>query len=337
MHYKSYSDLSHDIKSKLPELIKGDYDLVIGIPRSGMIPAFMIAFNLNINCTSIDSYINNDPPKHGITRSPNKVVNLPWEAKKVLLVDDSIKSGKSLVNAMERIPVHLRANITTLAVYTGQSGMEKVDLYIQYLPWPRMFEWNILYHTALPYYCLTIDGLLCEKVDNRNYLNDEEYRINLANANPLVLPNTHIHSLVTNRLEKYRAETEAWLKKYNINYGELIMLNNPSNLKTSLYDKGVKNKAAYYKKSNTILFVESDPVQALKISKLALKPVFCFADNKMYVPKPFDLVKSDPMYLPKEVKRLAKKLIFFVLGRNGSPITKTVSQSEKLELLKKIA
>ena len=51
MNYKSYSDLSIDILegiSKVPSSIQ----LVVGIPRSGMIPAYMIAAQLNLPVTS---------------------------------------------------------------------------------------------------------------------------------------------------------------------------------------------------------------------------------------------------------------------------------------------
>lgn len=305
MHYKSYSDLSHDIKGKLPLLKEEDFDLVVGIPRSGMIPAYMIAFNLNINCISVEAFLKNDMIKHGITRSPNKIINQAWEAKKILLVDDSIKSGNSLANVMERIPEKMRSRITTMAIYAGLSGSKKVDLFVEYLPWPRMFEWNILYHTALPYYCFGIDGILCEEVDKESEINDEVYRLNLLKAKPLVLPNTKINSIVTNRLEKYRTETESWLAKYNVKYDQLVMLNRNSPTQDPI-ENGIKHKAAYYKKSDTILFVEKDPYQAQKISKLTLKPVFCFTDNKMYMPQSLDLLKKDPLFIPKEIKRLFK-------------------------------
>lgn len=34
-------------------------DLVVGIPRSGIIPAYMIALNLNIDCIDPPSFIKN--------------------------------------------------------------------------------------------------------------------------------------------------------------------------------------------------------------------------------------------------------------------------------------
>ena len=38
MNYRSYQNLSDDIKSNINKLEKFNIDLVVGIPRSGMIP-----------------------------------------------------------------------------------------------------------------------------------------------------------------------------------------------------------------------------------------------------------------------------------------------------------
>jgi len=307
MYYKSYSDLSSDINKKLPLLIKEDFDLIVGIPRSGMIPAYMIAFNLNINCTSVDCLIANDIMSHGITRIPNKILKNAWDATKILLVDDSIKSGNSLVKVMERLPEHLRSKVTTLAIYAGESGSRKVDIFFEYLPWPRVFQWNIIHHTALPYYCFGIDGILCEEISHNIGESNEVYRQKILNANQLIVPNTKIHSLVTSRPEKFRAETEAWLKKHNVKYDHLVMLNKTGRVYSNTFDAGIRHKAAYYRNSDTILFIEKNPEEAYKIAKKSLKPVFCFTDNKLYLPDALDRLVKDPFYLPNEIKRLVKQ------------------------------
>jgi hypoxanthine phosphoribosyltransferase len=59
MNYRSYQDLSDDIKSNIYKLEKYNIDLVVGIPRSGMIPAYMISLILNVNCTDFHSFIEN--------------------------------------------------------------------------------------------------------------------------------------------------------------------------------------------------------------------------------------------------------------------------------------
>jgi hypothetical protein len=57
-----------DIKKGLPTLHTYSFDLIAGLPRSGMNPAYMSALYLNINCTDLNSFINNTPLKIGGTR-----------------------------------------------------------------------------------------------------------------------------------------------------------------------------------------------------------------------------------------------------------------------------
>ena len=57
MNYKTFNDLSVDIKNNLHKIHVGNYDLVVGIPRSGMMAAYVIGLYLNINVTDINSLI----------------------------------------------------------------------------------------------------------------------------------------------------------------------------------------------------------------------------------------------------------------------------------------
>ncbi|MGE6328533.1 phosphoribosyltransferase, partial [Psychrobacter pacificensis] len=104
MKYKSFANLSQDIIQNLFKLHSENYDLVVGIPRSGMIPAYMIGLYLNINVTSLDAFIENRKLTSGITRKTKTNLVFAQDAKRVLLVDDSINTGKSLVSALGHIP-----------------------------------------------------------------------------------------------------------------------------------------------------------------------------------------------------------------------------------------
>ena len=50
------------------------------------------------------------------------------------------------------------------------------------------------------------------------------YREFLLNAQPLFIPRTEVGTLFTSRLEKYRPEIMAWLKKNHVKYDKLVML-----------------------------------------------------------------------------------------------------------------
>ncbi len=54
--YRSIEDLNNAILTNL-SLFQQQFDLIVGIPRSGMLPANLIALYLNKPFTDIDSFI----------------------------------------------------------------------------------------------------------------------------------------------------------------------------------------------------------------------------------------------------------------------------------------
>ncbi len=312
MNYKSFADLSNDIRKNISKVQSQQFDLVVGLPRSGMVPAYMIALYLNIECTDLKSFIDNKSLKKGTTRSPKKVLNFPHEAKKILVVDDSIMSGLSLVKDLKMVPNNLRKSITTLVIYSSTSSRNDVDIFFIFLPLPRVFEWNIFHHSILLKTCIDIDGVLC--IDPTEDENDdgEKYIEFILNATPLFLPTSRIHSLVTSRLEKYRSETEQWLSKYNIVYDNLIMLDLPSKEERQRLGAHGKHKANYYKNSDTVFFIESDAGQSSEICYLTGKTVYCVESNRMYNPNELNMImrkqKSLREYLPEPIKKILRPM-----------------------------
>ena len=56
MVYRSYEDLSSCLRRNLWK-VPQDIDLIVGVPRSGMIPALMLAELMNKRCADIDAFI----------------------------------------------------------------------------------------------------------------------------------------------------------------------------------------------------------------------------------------------------------------------------------------
>lgn len=310
MNYKSFNHLSEDIKSNLNRIHNGGYDLVVGVPRSGMIPAYMIGLYLNIHVTDFDSYIKNSPVKKGITRKAKNSLVYAQDAQRVLVVDDSIMSGESLYKTLKRLPENLKEKVTTLVVYSDRNKRDDIDLFFEVVPIPRVFEWNIFHRDLLARACVDIDGVLC--VDPSDYENDdgERYAEFLLNAKPHIIPTYKIHSLVTSRLEKYRLQTEAWLNKNGIEYDHLIMLDLPNKEARQIQGAHATHKANYFKKMTDLeIFIESDLNQAMSIAKASGKPVYCVDKNKMFTPGAVSIVKNNVGGIPK--KLLLKLLGYF--------------------------
>lgn len=277
MNYRDINQLNSIILSKL-FLIPKDIDLIVGVPRSGMLPANLLALYLNKPYTDLDSFLNGKIYSSGerLNTISNTVI------KNVLIVDDSVASGKAIHKCKEQMkPFVSKFNIKYCAIYVVP-GMEKlVDFVFELVPCPRYFQWNIFNHSSLRKACFDIDGVLC--VDPTEAQNDDgqKYVDFVLNATPLYLPKFEIGMIVTSRLEKYRRETEIWLDKHHIKYKELVMLN----LKTMEERQRINNhglhKAQAYEKSKSVLFIESSLQQAVEINRITGKPVFCTENFQM--------------------------------------------------------
>jgi uncharacterized HAD superfamily protein len=238
-----------------------------------------------------------------------------------LVVDDSVFRGTEINNAKERLlrlkPLY---NYTYSTIYIEPGKEELVDIYLEQCKYPRLFEWNILNHYILQNSCVDIDGVLNrdplphENDDSIKYLNF------LRNCEPLHLPDAPIKYLITCRLEKYRGETELWLKKNNIKYEKLIMMNYSSMKERQTKGKHAEYKAYHYLKSNADLFIESSLKQANNISKLSGKPVYCLGNNEMIYPPISGVFKNFYKNLPN---LLRKKFLTSSFGNYLFKLSKT--------------
>lgn len=310
MNYRSIADLSHTIRKNLYKL-PCDIDLVVGVPRSGMLAANMIALSLNLKLTDLAGYLSDSPLKiFGRTRkSLFAEVLKPSDAKHVLIVDDSIWSGGSLESVRALIAeLGRQHDITYCAVYSTKKSTHKSDIFFEVVELPRLFEWNVMHRQFLEKCCLDIDGVLC--LDPTDSENDDgsAYIQFIHNVPPLVVPSYRVGHLVTSRLEKYRVDTEQWLKKHGFEYGQLHMLDLPdAKTRRSLGCHASFKAEIFLNLKETELFIESEVSQAVEIANIAGKPVLCFSTQKMYYPcASYALVENK---VHTFVRRVCNKLI----------------------------
>ena len=284
MYFKSLSDLTKDIHGWIP-IIEGSYDCVVGIPRSGMLVANILALKMSLPLADLDGFLEGRMLGLGKRFDHIDAQDYLKERRKVLIVDDSISSGTALRIAKEKIaavcPDH---DLTFAAIYVTPTGKELCDLYVEEIPNPRRFEWNILSSRAVKNYCFDMDGVLC--LDPTNEQNDDGdlYREFILNAKPLYIPADEIGAIVTSRLEKFRPETEQWLKEHGVKYKKLHMLNLPSKQDRIRLKAAPTFKAEVFKKSSADLFIESEHNQAVKITELSGKFVYALDSVSMHGP-----------------------------------------------------
>ena len=277
MNYRNIRQLNDVILQRL-NVIPRDIDLIVGVPRSGMLPANLLALYLNRPYTDIHSFMNGHIYKAG-ARGQFFDTN---QFKKILVVDDSVASGSALNEVKTNLQdLSSKFDIKYCAVYVIPGKEKVVDYYFEVVPLPRYFQWNILNHTSLEKACFDIDGVLC--VDPTPEQNDdgEKYTDFVLNAQPLFIPGAKIGTIVTSRLEKYRSQTEQWLKAHNVKYDDLIMLDLPDMAARQKANNHGDHKAKAYMSKPYVLFVESELNQAIAINRIAKKPVLCTANFEM--------------------------------------------------------
>lgn len=272
MNYRNIDDLNHCILQHL-SILPRDFDLIVGVPRSGMFPANLLALYLNLPVTDLDSFRNGHIYQTG---ERGKTFNRT-DIKKVLVVDDSIATGNAIQKCRRSLQdIGSGCEIKYCAIYCVPEHAKDVDYHFEILAYPRFFQWNILNHGILQHACMDIDGVLC--VDPTPEENDdgENYRRFLQDAAPLFIPKVPVGTLVTSRLEKYRPETVAWLEKNRVKYNKLVMLDLPDMAARQRANCHASFKAKEYGSSTGyMLFVESSQAQAEEINRLTSKPVLC--------------------------------------------------------------
>ncbi len=313
MNFRTLEDLNSTIFSHIHELPK-DIDIIAGIPRSGMLPACIIALYLNLPLTDIDALTENRVYTPGNARAkPRYSVH---EARKILVVDDSSASGNSLAEAREKFRgSEIFSKMIFMAVYVAPESCKFPDIYFETVDFPRMFEWNCLHHPGLQTACFDIDGVLCQDPSEEQNDDGEKYIDFIRNVPPRFVPTYEIGWLITSRLEKYREETECWLRKNNIRYGHLIMMNFATKEERVKSGSHGRFKAEHYKRiKDADIFIESSERQAEEIAELSGKLVFCTDTHKVYEEGIVRKTKNKlrhriSMMLPQKLKRIIKRLI----------------------------
>ncbi len=131
--------------------------------------------------------------------------------------------------------------------------------------------------------CVDIDGVFSENPTDEQNDDGPKYLKFLTEVKPKYTPTTKIHTLVTCRLEKYRKVTVDWLKKYNIKYDRLIMMDYLTRKDRIKANKYVEYKSDVYKKATeTVLFIESEGWQAEAIAKATGKRTLHIRTMKQY-------------------------------------------------------
>ena len=122
-----------------------------------------------------------------------------------------------------------------------------------------------------------LDGVICESSPNTK--NEEKYLEFLNKARPYLIPEFEIDYIITSRLEKYRPQTEKWLKQNGVKYKKLIMWNVPS--KPSEDKAAASFKSRMIKETLIFYYLESSIKQAELIWGATNVPCLCIDEMRI--------------------------------------------------------
>lgn len=269
MNFITYNQLKRDVIDWAEDLPK-DLDVIVGVERSGLIPATILALYLNIPVITLNDYLRGYfGGEMSYLDSKVKIGSLC----NAIVIDDSSCSGR----AMKHIKEMLDNDFTykTGAVYTTKESVGELDYYYKFVDLPRMFEWNFQHNDNLNNALLDIDGVIFKEPPLED--DTEAYRAYLENPIPLYIPTVPVMGLVTGRLEKYREITERTLAEYGIKYDTLVMANYDSPQERRKDSMAVV-KAQEFNNSKATVFIESSKGQADIMRKMCMKDIICIEE-----------------------------------------------------------
>lgn len=280
LSYRSYADMSRVISENIGQL--PDADFVVGIPKSGIVPATMIATIKNVTFLDLDSFLFMQSRRKGRRLQADGGA---LETQRVLIVDDSVNTGAEFRRVQRRLSVlETEFDVTFCAVFGLPDRTKNAPQHIvlERVPQPRIFQWNYRNHIVAESSCFDLDGVLCHDPLAEENDDGPRYLDFLLNARPLFIPQKQISAIVTSRLEKYRAPTVEWLEANGVKFKELIMLDLPSAEERRRLKAHAPFKASVYSGRDDILFVESNHKQARDIALATDKCAVCTDTDSFY-------------------------------------------------------
>lgn len=253
------SDLARDallLSNLLPHEISG----IVGIPRSGMIPATILSTHLHLPLFSLDHRGIHD------MQCGWRLSDAIYAARKgpMVVVDDTSMYGGSLKGAKEWWDKYGKGvEVIWTTVYCSPRKYHTKgplpDLWAVDLDDPHLLEWNFVNSGWARKMAFDFDGVLTRE----------------GTTQPLYLPRKYpVELVVTGRFEYERSRTESWMAKHGVVCKRLEMWQGTPAEREDV--KAIASfKSEHLKNSGLEFFVESDVVQAEEIAKLIKIKVIC--------------------------------------------------------------
>jgi orotate phosphoribosyltransferase len=279
----SYADAHADIQDWLKDLPR-DFDMIVGIPRSGMFIASVLSLQLVKPVASLDGAIDGkcwNPPAVDAVSGSHHILGSGLPGKNVLLVDDSVSSIHGTMEKAYSRLISKGFTVRTAVLYVTEETKNVVNFYHRVIPpIPHRFEWNLM-RAYTGYTASDLDGVLCEDCPEGVDLDEPKYVEWLRNAKPFLIPRYTLDLIISSRLEKYRELTVDWLRRNGVSYNHLVLWD--------LQDKSMRTfkghvdfKAKMLGRFKPDWYWESSPEEAVQIAEKTGIPCLCIRNMALY-------------------------------------------------------
>jgi hypothetical protein len=267
------------------------FDIIVGIPRSGLIPAMEVSMVTDTPFTTLQHLregrgfkfdapsaarlrcgihdgVDDDWVERSVLEFP-KAVSEPIH--KAFVVEDTLSTGRTFRPILASLEVDFPEIefVPDSVLYSKEFDpmpecLHHIKANIRGVP----CEWNLC-KRDLGKVVSDMDGVLCEDAPFQGY---DRW---LPNASPKFVPRFLIDTIFTARREQYHRATEDWLSAYDIQYRKLVM-------GSSLGDRISMVRRMHPKPD---LIFESDEEHAYRIWKGTGVPTLCFSTMTMFCRK----------------------------------------------------
>lgn len=257
--------------SRLAGLLAGECDEVIGVARSGLTPAALVAQLLHVPLRVMRQDLGDIiDAGHGWRLGDTQ------PSRSSVVIDDTCCSGVSASRSRQILgQLGLKARLAV--VYCEPASSHAVDHFVRSLPSPHVLEWNIANSVYTDQLVWDIDGLICEDCPAECDDDGPRYSAWLDRALPKCLPRRSPVRIATGRREKWRSQTLDWLTRHGVTVQSLHM--HPDGVRSgesiiSHKASACRDFAALRGASDLPIMLESDPLQAAEIESQVGWPVY---------------------------------------------------------------
>lgn len=280
--FVTIQDLISDTAALAARIPLGEFAAVIGVARSGLLPATLMAAYAHVPLFSIGSYdLVLRPVGCGFRLS--KTVAEPPPGP-LLVVDDTAHGGASIARIVDTLGAY-RSRLYTAAIYATSHAIERggLSFVAHRYDGVHFLEWcfaNTGWAQALAW---DIDGIMCPDPQCPDFA--PAYIEHLDNAPARHIPRKWPSVIISARCEWTRNATEKWLARHRAKVRRVILWPYDGQLRKTetMAEWKAAQIVALRRSGETIgFYIESCPRQAEAIAIQAGLPVICPAARKVF-------------------------------------------------------